>query len=63
MYELAYGLHLIMLIEYLLPTNPQRSKDFSLVWVLATKLFQLEQLDEARDIVATTSGQQLWNQA
>jgi hypothetical protein len=37
-YELVYGLHPLMPTKYVLPANPQTSKDFSLVQVLATRL-------------------------
>jgi hypothetical protein len=44
----VYGLHALMLIEYLLPmTNSVMFQGFGMKWVLSTQLFELETLEES----------------
>jgi hypothetical protein len=63
-FQLVYGLHVLMLIEYLLPTtNFTTSHDFAMTYVLSTRLSQLEKLEESRTLVVETIGMRQWNHA
>jgi hypothetical protein len=47
-FQLVYGLHALMLIEYLLPmTNSVMFQGSGMKWVLSTQLFELETLEES----------------
>jgi hypothetical protein len=47
-YQLVYGLHPSMPIEYILPIINGNEKDNTLVKVLTSRIIELEKLQEAR---------------
>ncbi len=41
-FQLIYGLHLLLLMEYMLPSKPGQNYDLTLVRVLISRLLELE---------------------
>ncbi len=55
-YQLVYGLHPLMPIEYIVPIVVGEQRDNTLVKVLTNGVSKLEKLQEARMHVAKTNG-------
>jgi hypothetical protein len=55
-YQLVYGLHPLMPIQYIIPIVSGDKKDTTLVRVLISRIIELKKLKEARMQVVETAG-------
>ncbi len=60
-YQLVYGLHPLMPIEYIVPITGGNEKDSTLMRILTNKITKLKKLQEARMQAIKTTCIQQWN--